>query len=123
MLMMLSPRIMSVRTTVTLDEDALERLKLESQSRGLSFRETLNELLRTALLHAANPPPKRTLNITPIHMGFRAGLLRFSLFLEAQRVSAAVRVKVAWRGAVESPPTHMSNAEPSSTQLWVAALQ
>lgn len=65
---------MSIRTTVTLDEDVSERLKFESQSRGLSFRETLNELLRTALLHAANPPPKRTLKITPIHMGFRAGL-------------------------------------------------
>ena len=41
---------MSIRTTVTLDEDVLERVKRESRSRGMSFKATLNDLLRTALL-------------------------------------------------------------------------
>ena len=51
---------MSIRTTVTLDEDVLERVKAESRSRGISFRETLNELLRVALVtrnsRSAEPP-------------------------------------------------------------------
>lgn len=40
---------MSIRTTVTLDEDVLERVKAESRARGLSFRETFNQLLRLGL--------------------------------------------------------------------------
>lgn len=51
---------MSIRTTVTLDEDVLERVKQESRARGASFRDTLNELVRTGLLYARNKP-ERTL--------------------------------------------------------------
>ncbi|HEX4165125.1 MAG TPA: hypothetical protein VHZ55_06585 [Bryobacteraceae bacterium] len=40
---------MSIRTTVVLDEDVLERVKTESRERGESFRETLNNLLRFAV--------------------------------------------------------------------------
>jgi hypothetical protein len=64
---------MSVRTTVTLDDDILERVKRESRSRGASFRDTLNDLLRTAL-SLENRPRRRTLKIKPVHMGFRTGL-------------------------------------------------
>ena len=64
---------MSVRTTVTLDEDVLDRVKRESRSRGISFRDTLNDLLRTAL-SVHNQPLRRTLNIKPLHMGYRTGL-------------------------------------------------
>ena len=65
---------MSIRTTVSLDDDVLVRLKLESQSRGVSFRETLNDLLRAALLAAGDKACPRTLKIKPAHMGFKAGL-------------------------------------------------
>ena len=65
---------MSIRTTVTLDEDVIARVKRESQSRGTSFRDTLNDLLRVALLSAGSPPPHRTLNIKPSHMGYKPGL-------------------------------------------------
>jgi hypothetical protein len=64
---------MSIRTTVTLDEDVLERVKHESRSRGVSFRDTLNDLLRVALLQQEKKP-NRKLRITPIHMGYRGGL-------------------------------------------------
>lgn len=64
---------MSIRTTVTLDTDVLDRVKRESRSRGASFRDTLNDLLRTAL-SLQNRPPRRTLKINPVHMGYRAGL-------------------------------------------------
>ena len=65
---------MSIRTTVTLDDDVLDRVKRESQSRGASFRDTLNDLLRLALLQQDKKPRRRALKITPVHMGYRAGL-------------------------------------------------
>ena len=64
---------MSIRTTITLDDDVAARVKRESQTRGLSFRETLNELLRAALL-STGKTPRRTLQIKPIHMGYKPGL-------------------------------------------------
>lgn len=65
---------MSIRTTVTLEEDVLERVKRESQSRGMSFRDTLNDLLRMALLQQDKKPDRPKLKVSPIHMGQRAGL-------------------------------------------------
>jgi hypothetical protein len=64
---------MSVRTTVTLDDDVVERVKRESRTRGISFRETLNDLLRTAL-SVDTQPRQRTLKIKPARMGYRTGL-------------------------------------------------
>jgi hypothetical protein len=58
---------MSIRTTVTLDEDVLERVKAESRSRGMSFKATLNDLLRNALLRPA--PLKRNLQAPATKMG------------------------------------------------------
>ena len=65
---------MSIRTTVTLDDDVVARVKRESQVRGTSFRETLNELLRAALLGVDNKPRRRTLRIKPKSMGYKPGL-------------------------------------------------
>ena len=64
---------MSIRTTITLDDDVAARVKRESQARGASFRNTLNDLLRAALL-TVDKPPRRTLTITPSHMGYKPGL-------------------------------------------------
>jgi hypothetical protein len=66
--------IMSIRTTVTLEEDVVDRVKLESRSRGASFRDTLNDLLRMALMHQEQMPRGRTLKIVPVGMGYRPGL-------------------------------------------------
>jgi hypothetical protein len=65
---------MSIRTTITLDDDVAARVKRESQARGVSFRDTINNLLRTALLGAENKPPRRTLTIRPLSMGHKPGL-------------------------------------------------
>ncbi|MBV9156561.1 MAG: hypothetical protein JO097_09890 [Acidobacteriaceae bacterium] len=65
---------MSIRTTVTFDEDVLERLKQESRVHGASFRHTLNELLRKALAQTGQPPTRREFHITPSHMGYVEGL-------------------------------------------------
>ena len=64
---------MSVRTTVTLDDDVLDQVKRESRSREVSLRDTLNDLLRKAL-SPENRPQRRTLKIKPAHMGHRTGL-------------------------------------------------
>ena len=65
---------MSIRTTVSLDDDVLERLKRESVARGLSFNETLNDLLRKALLEHSGSGRRRRLRVKPRHMGYRLGL-------------------------------------------------
>ena len=59
---------MSVRTTVTLDDDVLDRIRCESRSRNASFCATLNSLLRTAL-NLGNPQGLRMLKIKPVRMG------------------------------------------------------
>jgi len=65
---------MSIRTTVTLDDDVAARVKRESLSRGASFRDTLNDFLRAALLDIGNAPRRRRLTIKPTHMGHKPGL-------------------------------------------------
>jgi hypothetical protein len=60
---------MSTRTTVTLDVDVLERIKRESRARGESFKDTLNNLLRSALVNLENRPKRRTLKINLLHWG------------------------------------------------------
>jgi hypothetical protein len=65
---------MSIRTTVSLDDDVVARVKRESLSRGASFRDTLNDLLRTALLGIDYTPRRRALVILPTHMGHQPGL-------------------------------------------------
>ena len=65
---------MSIRTTVTLDDDVVARVKRESLSRGASFRDTLNDLLRAALLDIDYKPRRRALAILPAHMGHKPGL-------------------------------------------------
>jgi plasmid stability protein len=65
---------MSIRTTVSLDDDVVARVKRESLSRGASFRDTLNDLLRAALLSIDYKPRRRALAIQPTHMGHKPGL-------------------------------------------------
>lgn len=40
---------MSIRTTLTLDEDVAAKLREESQRAGTSFKKTVNSMLRAAL--------------------------------------------------------------------------
>ena len=66
---------MGIRTTVTLDEDVLNRVKDESKASGRSFKETLNELVRDGLAaKKANGQRKRVFRIDPIHTGMRQDL-------------------------------------------------
>lgn len=65
---------MSIRTTVTLDEDVLQGVRRESRSRGASFRDTLNELLRAALLRNGSQPRPSKFKVKPTRMGLKPGL-------------------------------------------------
>jgi hypothetical protein len=67
---------MSIRTTVTLEDDVVERVKHESKVRGATFKSTLNELLREALVQAGTKQ-KRTLKIVPVNMGRRVPGLNY----------------------------------------------
>jgi hypothetical protein len=67
---------MSIRTTVTLDEDVLESARNFGRQHGIPFRQALNELVRRGVhfereAQAETPEPFR---VEPRHMGFRAGL-------------------------------------------------
>ena len=58
---------MSVRTTITLEDDVVERLRESSLSNGTSFKETVNEAIRVGLdklARRAEPPA-----IKPFRMG------------------------------------------------------
>jgi hypothetical protein len=66
--------IMSTRTTITLDDDVLEKLNHESSRRGASLRETVNDLLRYALIHRSTASAPPTLKIRPFPMGYKPGL-------------------------------------------------
>jgi hypothetical protein len=64
---------MSIRTTVTLDDDVLERVKDESRRRGEPFRDTLNDLLRIALA-TKQSQSARAFEIKPLSLGYKPGL-------------------------------------------------
>jgi len=61
---------MSIETTVTLDDDVLERVKAESQARGASFHETLNDLLRLALAKQKSQQERKPFKIKPFKSGY-----------------------------------------------------
>jgi hypothetical protein len=65
---------MSIRTTITLDDDVFERLKSESRALGIPFRQALNEVIRTGLMARHEPPARKGFRVEPKHMGIRTGL-------------------------------------------------
>jgi hypothetical protein len=60
---------MSIRTTVTLDEDVHKRTHDFSRKRGIPFRNALNELVRAGLRAESAPPKAKSFLPEPIHMG------------------------------------------------------
>ena len=64
---------MGIRTTVTLDEDLLKKLKEESRIRSVPVRQLLNDSLRKGLL-TPSETRKRVFEITPRSTGVRTDL-------------------------------------------------
>jgi hypothetical protein len=65
---------MSIRTTVTLEDDVLERAKKFSQKRGIPFRQALNDLVRAGLQAESAAAPRKPFKIKPRHMGVMPGI-------------------------------------------------
>jgi hypothetical protein len=63
---------MGIRTTVTLDEDVMDRVRDQSKASGRSFRATLNELVREGLsVKQISRQRKREFRVIPLSMGPR----------------------------------------------------
>ena len=65
---------MSIRTTITLEEDLVERVKQESRQRGVSFKDTVNNLLRLALSVEKVTGERKPFKIQPFNSTPVAGL-------------------------------------------------
>ena len=65
---------MSIRTTITLDEDVYERLKLESKVRGTPFRQTVNDLIRSGFVAQSTRPPAGKFEIKTYPLGTFPGI-------------------------------------------------
>lgn len=63
---------MSIRTTLTLDDDVFERVKAKAADTQRPFRETVNELLRLALVSRVESDP--TFTVEAHAMGLKPGL-------------------------------------------------
>ena len=63
-----------MRTTVTLDHDTEQLLRLAMQQTGQSFKATLNEAVRRGLADVATPPDEEPFVVQAKEMGLRPGI-------------------------------------------------
>lgn len=64
---------MSIRTTLTLEDDVAQRLEAEARRTGTSLKQVVNDLLRHALA-ARRRPESRPFVVKARPLGLRAGL-------------------------------------------------
>jgi hypothetical protein len=62
-----------MRTTLTIDDDVLEKAKAVATKLGTPFRRVVNEALRAGLQTIKEPPPKRSYRTRPHKMGLKTG--------------------------------------------------
>ena len=63
-----------MRTTVTIDPDVEQTLRLAMQQSGKSFKATLNEALRKGLADSVPDTPEEPFTVKPKDMGLRPGI-------------------------------------------------
>lgn len=63
-----------MRTTITLDDGLVRRLKDEMRTRGTGFRQTLEDTLRRGLDKTASNPSTARFKVRSRPMGLRAGI-------------------------------------------------
>lgn len=63
-----------MRTTLTLDDDVVARLKAEMRQSGRSFKETLNDILRLGLSVHGAPKPRERFQVKARPLGLHPGL-------------------------------------------------
>ena len=62
-----------MRTTLTIDDDVLDKARDLATKLGTPFRQVVNEALRAGLDAVAKPATKKTYRTRPHRMGLRAG--------------------------------------------------
>ena len=62
-----------MRTTLSIDDDVLERARALAARLGAPFKTVVNEALRTGLDHVAKPAEQRPYRTEPHAMGLREG--------------------------------------------------
>jgi len=63
-----------VRTTLSLDRDVAERLRLEMRRTGKGLKESVNEALRRGLALGGRPPRAPRFRVEPHAFGFKPGI-------------------------------------------------
>jgi hypothetical protein len=62
-----------MRTTLTIDDDVLDKAKAVAAKLHVPFRRVVNEALRTGLQTVADPPRTRSYHTRAHKMGLKAG--------------------------------------------------
>ena len=62
-----------MRTTISIDDDVMERARAVSDKLGVPFKTTINEALRNGLDQVEKPAKQRIYKTKPHKMGLRAG--------------------------------------------------
>ncbi len=63
-----------MRTTLTIDDDVLERARSAARKLRTPFRQVVNEALRAGLKTVEEPPPARPYRTRPHKMGLKEGM-------------------------------------------------
>lgn len=63
-----------MRTTITLDEDVAAKIKSKMQKTGLSFKDVVNEMLRTGLVLSEKAAKQKPFKVNARPLGLRPGL-------------------------------------------------
>jgi len=63
-----------VRTTVTLDDDVIAKIKAKMQKTGASFKDVVNEMLRTGLVVSEKAAKQKPFKVNARPLGLRPGL-------------------------------------------------
>ncbi len=63
-----------MRTTITLDEDVIAKIKVKMQKTGASFKDVVNEMLRTGLLATDKAAKQKPFKVNARPLGMRPGL-------------------------------------------------
>lgn len=58
-----------MRTTLTIDDDVAALLAKENRRAGEPMKQTVNRVLRTGLIHAANPVKPKRFVVKPLNLG------------------------------------------------------
>ncbi|MBT5901831.1 MAG: DUF2191 domain-containing protein [Opitutaceae bacterium] len=63
-----------MRTTLTIDEDIMEKLKESAHRRGVPFKRVVNEALRSGIVFETRPREIASVEVVPFSLGLKSGI-------------------------------------------------